>query len=214
MLLTAAEFDRKTAQNQLRIALIGMSNIGKSYTAQRIAKTSGFSCYDVDAQIQAKLGKNTMSAMAEWMGHPYSDGYAEKSAEYLNLEADLSLAANQGKGNLVLDTSGSVVHIPQKNKISLNNSYLIVYIEANDADIDTLIDRYFKYPKPTIWGDCYHVIDGKSAQDSLVSCYPDLLAHRAKLYAELSNITIKAADFSDPNMSSEDILLLIRSHLP
>ena len=213
MLLSAAEFDQKLAQGQLRIALIGMSNIGKSYTAQRIAKADGFQCHDVDAQIQAKLGISTMGHMADWMGHPFADGYSEKAEKYLRLEANFSLAAAQDKGNLVLDTTGSVVHIPNNGKLSLNNRYLIIYIKANEGDIDTLVKRYFKYPKPTIWGDCFRLIDGKSSMDSLLASYPGLLALRAKLYAKLANITISASDFANPDIADEDILPLIRSYL-
>jgi len=213
MLLTAAEFDQKIAQGQLRIALIGMSNIGKSYTAQRIAKADNFACFDVDDQIQAKLGKNGMGAMADWMGHPFTDGYAAKSAKCLSHEAELSLSANSGEGNLILDTTGSVVHIPHENLISLNNSYLVIYIKANEADIDILIDRYFKYPKPTIWGECYHAVEGETDMDSLLTCYPDLLALRAKLYAKLADITIAAADLANPDIADKDIIPLIRSYL-
>jgi len=213
VLLSAAAFDQKVTQGQLRIALIGMSNIGKSYTAQRIARADGFACYEVDAQIQAKLGKDTMGDMADWMGHPFTDGYGDKEAEYLSLEAGFSLAAAQGEGNLVLDTTGSLVHIPNEDKTSLNNRYLSIYIKASADDIDTLLDRYFKYPKPTIWGDCFHLIEGKSNLDSLLDCYPHLLAQRAKLYAKLADITIKAEDLADLNITDEDILPLIRSYL-
>jgi len=147
------------------------------------------------------------------MGHPFTDGYAAKSAKCLSHEAELSLSANSGEGNLILDTTGSVIHIPDEDLISLNNSYLVIYIKASEADIDTLIDRYFKYPKPTIWGDCYHAIGGKPDLDSLLGSYPNLLALRAKLYAKLSHITIDAADLANPSLSDEDILPLIRSYL-
>ncbi len=213
MLLSAAEFDRKIAQGKLRLAFIGMSNIGKSYTAQRITKVNNFECYEVDVQIQAKLGLNGMGAVADWMGHPFQNGYAQKAAKYLSLESELSLNASHGGGNLVLDTTGSVIHIPSGDLTSLNNNYLIVYIKASISDIGTLIDRYYKYPKPTIWGDCYHKVDVKSDQDSLLACYPDLLALRAKLYAKLADITIKTADLASPDIADKDILPLIRSYL-
>jgi len=214
VLLSAAEFDSRKAQGQLRIALIGMSNIGKSYTAKRITKADGFESYDVDAQIQAKLGKTSMGAMADWMGHPFTDGYGERSVEYLRLEAEISLAASQGKDNLILDTTGSVIHIPNEDIISINSNYLIVYIKASEADLETLVDRYFKYPKPTIWGDCYHKVDGKSDLDSLLACYPNLLTLRARLYTKFADITIEAADLANPNMADEDVLPLMRNYLP
>jgi len=37
MKLTRSEFERRYAENSLRIALVGMSNIGKSYTGMRLA---------------------------------------------------------------------------------------------------------------------------------------------------------------------------------
>ncbi len=213
MLLSAAEFDKKNAQGQLHIALVGMSNIGKSYTALRIARASDFTRYDVDGEIQTKLGKQDMGAVADWMGHPFTDGYATKAAEYLKLEAELSLAASRSAGNLILDTTGSVIHIPMEDLKCLNNNYLIVYIKANVDDINTLIDRYFKYPKPTIWGDCFHKTDGKSDINSILDCYPELLALRAKLYEKLANITIESADLAGANIEDKDILPLVRRYL-
>lgn len=221
MRLSPAEFDDKRARGKLRLALIGMSNIGKSYTAQRLEKANNFICYDVDAQIQAKIGNlgnlgmdaPNMQAMAKWMGHPYAEGYARKAAEYLALETELSLQASAHKGNLVLDTTGSVIHIAAAAQQSLENDYLIIYIKASPSDIKVLIDRYFKFPKPTIWGDHFRAVPGKTGRASLLACYPDLLKIRAHLYAALADITIEARNMAKTDMADTDILPLIRSHL-
>ncbi|MCF6221456.1 MAG: hypothetical protein L3J65_10110 [Robiginitomaculum sp.] len=213
MRISGAAFDERRAQGELRIALIGMSNIGKSYTAKRIAKANDFACYDVDAAIQAEMGMVDMDAMAAWMGHPYSDGYADKAAKYLALESYLSLRANTHGKNLVLDTTGSVIHIPDADLTTLKNKFIIIYIKASEADMDKLIERYFKYPKPTIWGDHFRKLPGKSGKQSLLACYPNLLKARAQLYAALADITIDAADFAAPDLADTDIVPLIRAHL-
>lgn len=103
-----------------------MSNIGKSYTEALIAKSGGFDCYDVDQEVQNRMGNLSMDKMADWMGHPYAE-------------------------------------------------WLIIYIKASPSDIDALIDRYFQFPKPTIWGEEFKRIDGKSDKQSLLACYPTLL---------------------------------------
>jgi len=209
--LTQAEFDEKRTQGTLRLALIGMSNIGKSYTAQRLVRAEGFTCYDVDAAIQAEMGNPNMQEMAKWMGHPYTDGYAKKAAKYLALEAELSLKANTQIGNLILDTTGSVVHIPDTAKQKLKDNFLIVYIKASPADIDILTQRYFKYPKPTIWGDSFQKISGKSNRASLLTCYPHLLKHRAKLYENMADISVQASVLTNQDLKDADILPLLQS---
>lgn len=218
MRLTQTEFDEKRANGELRLALIGMSNIGKSYTAERIAKADGFTCYEIDAQIQekllAKMKNPSMEEMAKWMGHPYSEGYAEKAAEYLAMETELSLQASTHKGNLVLDTTGSVIHIADAAKQTLKDDFLVIYIKASSVDIDVLINRYFKFPKPTIWGDNFNAISGKTNRESLLSCYPGLLKLRAELYADLADITVAAADLAKADMNDSDIIPYLRGHLP
>ncbi len=213
MLISAAEFDQRLAQGSLRIALIGMSNIGKSYTAARIVKAAGFTCYDVDKEIQNRLDNPSMDEMAKWMGHPYEDGYSEKAAEYLALESELSMAAGKQAGNVVLDTTGSVIYIADVAKRTLKEQFLIIYIRASADDIETLIDRYFAYPKPTIWGDVYAQIEGKTQSESLLACYPELLDIRTKQYADFADIVIDAKKLANPDMPGCDILPFIRSHL-
>jgi len=210
MLLSRAEFDAKLASGDLRIALIGMSNIGKSHTARRIAKVGGFTHYDVDALIQEKMGNPSMEAMAKWMGQPYEDGYAQKAAEYLSLETELTLAADQQGGNQVLDTTGSVIHIDDGALKTIKNNHLIIYIQANPDDFEMLTKRYFKYPKPTIWAQSYRPNAGLSHEQSLLSSYPMLLKRRTTLYEAMADITLSAAKLSNPALEDAEILSLFR----
>ena len=95
----------------------------------------------------------------------------------------------------------------------IGHSYHL-YIKANDADLQILIDRYFAHPKPTIWGDKFHKIDGMSDTESLLACYPEMLATRANLYAQLADITIPSSALTDPNLDDTGILPLISAYLP
>ncbi len=213
MLLSGTEFDARLASGDLSIALIGMSNIGKSYTARRIAKTNSFAHYDVDVRIQKKMGNPSMEAMAKWMGQPYADGYAQRATAYLALEAELTSAASQTGDNQILDTTGSVIHIPDDAIKSIKDNHLIIYIKAEIADIDMLIKRYFEHPKPTIWGDSFHHRPELPKQENVLNCYPDLLKTRAALYAAFADITIEAKNLLNPSLADTDILPMFRSLL-
>ena len=109
MQLSRAEFERRYAENRLQIALVGMSNIGKSYTAIRLAKAFNFNLIEVDKLIWESLGQGSMADFAAWQGQPYSEGYAEREAKSIVLESDATAKAIASpKGNAILDTTGSV----------------------------------------------------------------------------------------------------------
>ena len=72
MKLTRAEFAKRYAKGTLKIAFIGMSNIGKSYTALRLASRYDFNLIEVDKIIWENLGHESMDAFAKWQGHPYT----------------------------------------------------------------------------------------------------------------------------------------------
>lgn len=212
MLLTQAEFDTRKAGGQLKIALIGMSNIGKSHWTRQIETVHGFTSYEVDAAIQAYLSLETITQSAHWMGHPYETGYAEKSAQYMQLETDFTLAKPSGDGNHVLDTTGSVVHLSECNKTAIHNNYLVVYLKADAAAVDTLVVRFHQTPKPLIWGAFYEQKSGLPAHESMLACYPELLKSRADLYEKMSDITLSVTDLK--NTHTTDFLTALRNALP
>ncbi|PHS40005.1 MAG: hypothetical protein COA91_05095 [Robiginitomaculum sp.] len=214
MLLSRTEFDKKLSKGDLRIALIGMSNIGKSHTARRIAEAYGFDHYDVDAHIQAKMGNPSMQAMAKWMGQPYDQGYRERAATYLEMETEITLNAQGQRGNQVLDTTGSVIHGGANVIKIIKNNYLIIYIQANSDDIDVLTNRYLEYPKPTIWAQNYRPVSGLDPQQAALSRYPDMLASRALLYEEMADISLPAEMLSAPDLNDSAILGAFRANLP
>ena len=70
--LSKAEFDRRYSNGTLNIAFIGMSNIGKSYTALRLATRYDLNLIEVDKIIWENLGHDSMEAFAQWQGHPHT----------------------------------------------------------------------------------------------------------------------------------------------
>ncbi|PHR93290.1 MAG: hypothetical protein COA69_04940 [Robiginitomaculum sp.] len=212
MILTQDDFDTRYRENRLRIALVGMSNIGKSHWTYQITSDHNFKSYEVDAAIQAELSLHSVSQSAKWMGHPYEDGYAEKSALYLQHEAKGTLAANALDGNIVLDTTGSIIHLDKNIKNGLQNSYLTVYLKASTEAVRTLVERFNLSPKPLIWSTHYHKHSGQSDYDSMFTCYPNLLEAREKLYEQLADITLDVEALKDAHTT--DFLTALRDALP
>ncbi len=212
MLLTQDQFDRLASQNQLKIALIGMSNIGKSHWTRQIVSKHGFSSYEVDQNIQKNLSLPTISDAAKWMGHPYEDGYLEKADQYLRLEEKLTLGGAQLEKNTVLDTTGSVAHLKNGTLNDLKINYLIVYIKAMQENVELLISRFEQSPKPLIWGGFYKQKPNLTPRQNLIACYPALLRSRETLYDQLSDITLSVSDLGTTD--NTDFLTTLRERLP
>ena len=210
MLLTRSEFDNALDSENLRIALIGMSNIGKSHWARRFKSRHGFTHHEIDKQIQDNLSLASISRSAEWMGHPYDDDYHEKASQYLKLESELTQDAANLSGNIVLDTTGSVIYIGEDPLKQLSNNFLVIYLAARPDDLNRLVKRFKSSPKPLIWGDHFHPVEGQSDEESLMSLYPSLLISRDGMYRELADIEIQARYISNKT----NLMDLVRAKLP
>ena len=206
MKLTKAEFAERYAKGALKIAFIGMSNIGKSYTALRLATRYEFNLIEVDKIIWENLGHDSMEAFAQWQGHPYTQGYSERERESIALESQATRAAlNTQELNPMIDTTGSVIYVDQDVLKKLKQDYYVVYIEAMQDHIERLKVQYFKHPKPLIWAGHYKKIDGLSESESILQCYPKLLESRAKSYAKLADVTLPSTMILNADVSIENI---------
>jgi len=206
MRLSRDEFERRYAEKNLRIALVGMSNIGKSYTAMRISNRFDFDLIEVDKLIWEALGQGSMADFAAWQGQPYSDGYAEREAKSVALESDATAnAIASSSGNAILDTTGSVIYTDKHVQEKLLSDWYIVYISASAEAVKLLKAQYFMHPKPLIWNGHYSCRDGQSPDKAIMTCYPNLLESRAKAYAELADVMVESDLILDPEQSVETI---------
>ena len=94
--------------------------------------------------------------------------------------------------NAVLDTPGSVIYVSMDVLAALKEEFFLVYLEANNDDIERLKQLYFSHPKPLIWKDCFEQLEGEDYEGAISRSYPKLLALRAKLYAEIADFTLPA----------------------
>ena len=77
-LLTKSEFDAHIANKTLRLAFVGMSNVGKSYRSKILRDESGFDWYQVDKEIMKSLGFSSMEEVSKWLGLPHAVTYQER----------------------------------------------------------------------------------------------------------------------------------------
>ncbi len=206
MKLTRAEFAERYAKGTLKIAFIGMSNIGKSYTATRLANHYNFSLIEVDKIIRENLGHDSMDAFAKWQGHPYTEGYSEREHHSIALETQATLTAiTTNQKNPVIDTTGSVIYTDKAGLKKLRETCYVVYIEAMEDHIEQLKIQYFKHPKPLVWAGHYKTIEGLTETESILECYPKLLESRASSYAVHADVTLPSTTILNPDVSIEDI---------
>ncbi len=214
MKLTHADCLHRYESNTLKIAFIGMSNIGKSYTARRLKKAYDFDIIEIDALIIEKLGQTSMSEFAQWQGQPYENGYKDREKQSTKLESGAVLSAlDMAEGNVILDTPGSVIYTDSHVLERLKMTCLIVYIQTQEHDIERLKLDYFKNPKPLIWGPHFKPKKDYSDFENIMACYPTLLKERAKAYETLADITLTSDFVLNPDVDAKILFNAIVSEI-
>src|SRR5215469_11147020 len=196
------------AEPLLRLALIGMSGAGKTFWARRIAAT-GVPAVSCDDLIEAKLaprleagGHRGINGVAAWMGWPDSATYAGREAQYLaeetvTLDEILSGLEKDRQKPLVLDTTGSVIYTGNHLLMRLRKLMKVVYLEADQAEQQLLIERYLGDPKPVLWRGAFVAKSGETPRETVARCYPKLMAARRQSYRALAHATLQVADLRE-----------------
>ena len=199
----------------LRLALIGMSGSGKSHWTKNLAAL-GCPTVCCDDQIELRLvsvlksgGYTGINGVAAWMGWPDSPTYSEREARYLTeeiavLDEVLTDLENDPKRELVLDTTGSVICTGNHMLHRLRRSMTVLYLAASSEEVQLLIQRYLRDPKPVIWQGVFNSRPGETPHDTVVRCYPLLIAARRQSYEALAHLTLPtltAHELSPPGTS-------------
>lgn len=186
----------------MKISLIGMSGVGKTHWAKKL-ESYGFRRFSCDDWIEEALGKELqqlgyvgLQGIAQWMGQPYEKRYKQTSKRYLQLEEKVldtilkrieHIPSNE---NLVIDTTGSIVYLENRLIKKLAELTTIIYFQTAKDALERMFQQFCRDPKPVIWKHSFEKRAGESNQKALYTCYPKLLAWRAKRYQEISHIMI------------------------
>ncbi len=200
MKLSPKEVREYYQSGRLKIALIGMSNIGKSHFAGRLKAQFDFDTVEVDAVIQSHIGASNMSGHAAWLGQPYSEGYAQRERDAMAIETRASKEAiNQclSRGNAVLDAPGSIIYTDENVQTQLKTKFWRIYLKASSEDEMRLKQLYYNCPKPLIWNGNYNSSLAADPDDAIIVSYSGLLQERAQLYAHMADMTLYAQQLMD-----------------
>lgn len=203
----------------MHITLVGMSNIGKSHWANRLAEDAGFRRLDCDGLIEKRLGPELSELgyqgihdVARWMGQPYEARYPAASQRYVEVERSVmqDVIATLRKADpretpYVIDTTGSVIYSGEDIAHELKALTQVVYFAASPQHISQLFADYLAKPKPVIWGDCYSCARGETEEDALERCYPQLLSSRARLYERMADVIVPHDRHRDPKANTHDL---------
>jgi len=180
------------------LCFVGMSGIGKSFWARRLAREAGFVVHDCDAEIGRRLssivtaepGEELVTALGRWMGMPWTPGYAEREARYLALEETVTREAlAAAESGHVIDTTGSAIYLPRDLLDDLRARCRVVYLRTPDARRDAMLERYLEEPKPVVWSGAFPA-DASDPRAALPAAHAELLAFRDRAYTELAHVTL------------------------
>ena len=74
-----------------------------------------------------------------------------------------------------------------------------------------MFNKYFKNPKPVVFGKLFNKKKKETKIKSLKRCYPKLLYAREKLYAAYADVTIDYADIQ--GLNTKEFITLIKQLL-
>lgn len=203
------------------LSLIGMSNAGKSYWAKRLEVEQGytrFCCDDLIArELQVRYPHSRLTNvddLAIWMGMPYEVEYREREAAYLQAEETVleEILENVESESAVIDTTGSVIYLPDHLLDRLRHISTVVYLSTSDDHLTQMIETFFSNPKPLVWGQVWNLESGESHEASLMRCYPELLRWRRTRYEALADVTVAHERRRDLTYSTEDFLHDVLQH--
>lgn len=102
----------------MNITLIGMPGSGKSYVGERLADALGYGFIDPDKKLERLYGK-PLQVILDTLGE----------AEFMTIEADMTLAAIEHDDNTILSTGGSIVYSTETmQKLALVSR--VVYLQV------------------------------------------------------------------------------------
>ncbi len=210
----------------MRIALIGMSGAGKSYWSHRLAR-SGFQRFGCDDHIGRELADtlgladSSLESLGRWMGYPYEEGFADREAQYLDLEfrvmsrflSELEHRPEHRTPSLVIDTTGSVIYLGEDLLRRLKRATVVVYLAAPPEKRQALLAAYRAFPRPVVWQGHFRQKSGEDPAAALNRSYMDLLADRDRRYRACAHVEIETPSLTAAPASPESLLGPVRAYL-
>ena len=212
---TKQQFAKDISNNNFKMTIIGMSNIGKTFWSKRLSER-GFKHIDCDLILEGKLkpelkkfGYKGLSEITKWLGQPYETQFRKNEKIISELEKEITINIlndlENHSQNVIIDTPGSIIYTGDEICSDLKDKTVIVYIEATPEMKEAMFENFLKNPKPIIWQNSYEKSEQESEFESLARCYPKLLAYRTSEYEKYADITIPYHTLRE-DMTTEEFL--------
>ena len=199
-----------------------MSNVGKTYWSKKL-ESVGFERFGCDDMIEERLEKelrnqgfNGIHDVAKWLGQPFEPQYERNSKKYLEIEKnvmgkviDKLCYHDTYHGNIVVDTTGSVIYTGGDTLKSLANLSTVVLLDVSNEALDALYESYIREPKPVVWGESFKKQNGESDMQALRLCYPKLLQYRTVHYKRLAHKVVEAETLRAAHFDAYQFLQLL-----
>lgn len=204
------------------LTLIGMSGTGKSYWSKKL-ESQGFKRFGCDDLITVHLAKKLgivepdLFDMHQWVGYPDEGTHETRAQQYLDAEKEvlneiiayLNKADDQEK--IVIDSTGSIIYMPEEILDTLSQLTRIVYLDITSQDFDRMLHFYLENPVAIIWNGYFQPLPKDSRSETFARCYPQLIKSREQKYKELAHLTIPTALHRASDASVEKFLNFINS---
>ena len=206
----------------MKIGLMGMSGVGKTFWACRFA-SAGFRSYHCDDLIASRLQKDVHIPMqsvydtGKWMGFPFEPGFAERENQYLEMEGEVlsdltetvcRLPADQ---DVVIDTTGSAIYLDPNILRKLKKSVLLVYLAITPEVHSRMLEEYIKHPRPLIWNGVFYQLPGETEESALRRSYTELILYREALYAKFADVKIEYDVHRQSDFGVKDFVLFVQN---
>lgn len=205
----------------MRISLIGMSGVGKTYWSTRLAQY-GFVRFCCDDIIEQKLenelkplGYAGIADVSKWMGQPYDARYEATSRKYLQFEKEAmqeifdATSSLPKDTNVVIDTTGSVIYTDDIILQQLKEVSRIIYLETSQSVQKKMYELYLQDPKPVIWGRSFSKKANESNIEALARCYPQLLVYRSQYYQKYAHKIIPYSAHHQKNLTADRLVSMM-----
>lgn len=202
------------------LSLIGMSAIGKSYWAGRLAE-QGFIRFDCDGFIAERLGiathepENAVEALGSWSGLPTDSRYQQLIDRYMACEVAVmsevleALSQFPAGTKIVIDTTGSVIYTGREILSHLRRQTHIVYLATTPEIHDQMLQTYLATPRPLVWQGLFQQKAGEPLEQAFRRSYANLLAFRHQQYQQCCHLALTYEDHHRPGLTPADFLQLI-----
>lgn len=188
----------------MKISLIGMSGVGKSFWSVKLKQEAGFKriCCDdfIRRRFAKKLNKmgikNDYRSIAAWKGLPSREAHF-RDIERMQVEYEQKVMEDvchrlevSSDENIIVDTSGSLVYINDSVIQRLKKLTKMVYIVAGKEQEQELFNDEVIFKQPLVWGDAYRPKPDESREAAMRRCFSDLISWRSKQYERWADISI------------------------